>query len=190
MSPYLGIPARFMKSTTKLNFIQMKKIAIFYGSESGNTETVAHIISKKLDGLDVHLANIANTSDVKLLEDFDFLILGTSTWGLGDLQDDWERFMPKLKNADLNGKTVALFGLGDSDAYPDTFVDGMADLYEVVTQGGARVVGQVPVDNYNFDSSRAVIDDQFMGLPLDEDNESDLTEKRISDWLADIKPLI
>lgn len=168
----------------------MKKIAIFYGSTSGNTETAAHSISKKLNGLDVHLANIANTSDVQLLEDFDFLILGTSTWGYGDMQDDWDLFMPKLKKADLKGKTVALFGMGDSGAYPDTFVDAMAELYEVVTQCGATVVGQVPVDNYDFDSSRAVMDDRFVGLALDEDNESDLSEKRISEWVAKLIPLV
>src|SRR5690606_2432571 len=99
-------------------------------------------------------------------------------------------FMPKLKKFSLEGKTVALFGLGDSGAYPDTFVDAMAELYEVVTQCGAKVVGQVPVDNYDFDSSRAVMDGHFVGLALDEDNESDLTEKRISAWVEQLKLLI
>lgn len=125
-----------------------------------------------------------------MLENFDFLILGTPTWGYGDLQEDWEQFIPKLKKISLEGKTVALFGLGDSGAYPDTFVDAMAELYEVVTQCGARVVGQVPVDNYDFDSSRAVMDGHFVGLALDEDNESDLTEKRISAWVEQLKPLV
>lgn len=168
----------------------MKKIAIIYASDSGNTETAAHAINKEFSGMDVHLANIADASDLQLLEDGDFLILGTPTWGYGDLQEDWERFMPKLKQANLKGKTVALFGLGDSGAYPDTFVDAMAELYEVVIQGGARVIGQVPVDHYDFDDSRAVLDGNFVGLALDEDNESDLTDQRISEWVAKLKPLI
>jgi len=168
----------------------MKKITLFFGSDSGNTEAAAHTIGKEFIGTDVHLANIADTKDAQLLEDSDFLILGTSTWGYGDLQEDWERFMPLLKKANLKGKTVALFGMGDSGAYPDTFVDAMGELYEVVTQCGAKVVGQVPVDNYHFDSSRAVIDNRFVGLALDEDNESDLTEKRISDWVEQLKQLV
>ncbi len=168
----------------------MKKIAIFYGSDSGNTEAAAQAIGKEFNDIDVQLINIAHTRDVQLLEDYDFLILGTSTWGYGDLQEDWERFMPNLKKANLQGKTIALFGLGDSGAYPDTFVDALAELYEVVTQCGATVIGQVAVDNYQFDSSRAVIDGLFVGLALDEDNESDLTQQRISDWVAKLKPLI
>lgn len=168
----------------------MKKTAIFYGSDSGNTEAAAQAIAKEFIGTEVYLANIANTKDVQQLEDFDFIILGTPTWGYGDLQEDWERFLPKLKKANLKGKTVALFGLGDSSAYPDTFVDAMAELYEVVTQCGATVVGQVSIENYDFDSSRAVLDDFFVGLALDEDNESDLTEKRISDWVTKLKALV
>lgn len=168
----------------------MKKMAIFYGSDSGNTETAAQAIAKEFTDMEVHLTNIADAKDVQLLEDSDFLILGTPTWGYGDLQEDWELFMPKLKKANLEGKTVALFGMGDSGAYPDTFVDAMAELFEVVTQCGATVVGQVPIENYDFDSSKAVIDGHFVGLALDEDNESDLTEKRISDWVARLKALI
>jgi flavodoxin I len=168
----------------------MKKMAIFYGSDSGNTEAVAQAIAEEFTGMDVFLANIAETKDVQQLEGFDFIIMGTPTWGYGDLQEDWEQFIPKLKKISLEGKTVALFGLGDSGAYPDTFVDAMAELYEVVTQCGARVIGKVPVDNYDFDSSRAVMDGHFVGLALDEDNESDLTEKRISAWVEQLKPLV
>ncbi|MCA1744709.1 MAG: flavodoxin [Bacteroidales bacterium] len=168
----------------------MKKMAIFYGSDSGNTEAAAQAIAKAFTGMDVHLANIADTKDAQQLEGFDFIIMGTPTWGYGDLQEDWEQFIPKLKKISLEGKTVALFGLGDSGAYPDTFVDAMAELYEVVTQCGASVIGQVPVDNYDFDSSRAVMDGHFVGLALDEDNESDLTAKRISAWVEQLKPLL
>lgn len=174
----------------KSKYKHMKKIAIFFGSDSGNTEAAAQAIGKEFMDMEVNLFNIAKASDLQLMEDADFLILGTSTWGYGDLQEDWERFMPKLKKANFKGKTVALFGLGDSSAYPDTFVDAMRELYEVATQCGANIVGQIPVENYQFDSSRAVIDGRFVGLALDEDNESDLTEKRISGWVEKLKTLI
>lgn len=167
----------------------MKKIAIFYGSSTGNTKSVAHSIADKLSGFDVHLADISNAAAEHLTE-FSCLIFGTSTWGYGDIQDDWESFLPKLKKVDLKGKSVALFGLGDGEAYPDTFVDGIADIYDAVLKGGAQVVGQVSTDGYNFSESRAVKGGVFVGLPLDEDNQSNLTNQRLEVWVGELKSCI
>ena len=33
-----------------------------------------------------------------------------------------------MDDLDLSGKKVAVFGLGDQEAYPDTFVDGLGIL--------------------------------------------------------------
>ena len=66
--------------------------------------------------------------------------------------------MRTLRGADLSGKTVALFGCGDSESYPDTFVGGMGELYQAVVGAGAHVVGAVPVDGYTFDASDAVVE--------------------------------
>ena len=93
-----------------------------------------------------------------------------------------------LRGADLSGKTVALFGCGDSESYPDTFAGGMGELYQAVVGAGAHVVGAVPVDGYTFDSSDAVVDGHFVGLALDEVNESDKTDARIDAWAAAITP--
>ncbi|TCO06054.1 flavodoxin [Natronoflexus pectinivorans] len=164
----------------------MDKIAIFYGSSTGNTKTAANAIAKQLNGYDVYIGDIAN-AEPSHVSGFNLLIFGVSTWGYGDIQDDWEIFLPNLEKMDLTGKTIALFGLGDAEAYPDTFVDAMGDLYETVVKNGARVVGQVPVDGYNFSESRAVIDGRFAGLPLDEDNESDMSSTRIENWVSDLK---
>ncbi len=166
----------------------MKKIAIVYGSTTDNTKNIAQEIANKLSGEDVTLLDVSKLKAGDL-DNYPNLILGTSTWGLGDLQDDWEGYVSNLENSDLTGKTIAFFGLGDSGSYPDTFVDGMGILYETVKDKGAKLIGELSTDGYSFDCSRAAIDGKFIGAALDEDNESNKTENRINAWLESIKPL-
>mgnify|MGYP003228480595 CR=1 FL=1 len=110
------------------------------------------------------------------------------TWGAGEVQDDWYDGLKVIKNADLSGKTVALFACGDSESYPDTFVGGMLEIYNAVKQAGANVIGAVATDGYTFDDSESVVDGKFVGLALDEVNEDSKTDERIDDWVAEIKP--
>jgi len=124
------------------------------------------------------------------LEAYSNLILGTSTWGDGELQDDWDNFMPELKKADLKGKTVALFGLGNASFYPDTFVNALGKLSVAIKEKGCSVVGQVAKDGYTFEASLALgDDDRFVGLPLDVENEDALTDSRLKVWVESILPL-
>jgi flavodoxin I len=165
----------------------MKKISIIYGSSTGNAQETAEKIAELLSEFSPQLKDVAQCS----ADDFtaaDCLILGTSTWGLGDLQDDWYDMLPRLKSVDLSGKIVALFGLGDASGYSDTFVDGMGELYEFFFGKGCKIVGSVATAGYSFDDSRAVVDNKFVGLPIDVDNESDLTDERVSSWVQNIKP--
>ena len=106
------------------------------------------------------------------------------------MQDDWYDGIKTLKGADLSGKTVALFGCGDSESYPDTFVGGMAELYNAVKAAGANVIGAVATEDYTFDDSEAVVDGKFVGLALDEVIEDDKTHERIDAWVAEIKPCL
>lgn len=115
------------------------------------------------------------------------LLLGTSTWGAGELQDDWYDGLEKLKGADLSGKTIALFGCGDCESYGDTFCGALAEIYEGLKGSGAKFVGQVPVDGYTFGDSAAVVDGMFLGLALDDINEDDKTDGRIDAWVEEIK---
>jgi flavodoxin I len=164
----------------------MKKTGIFYGSSSGTTEDVARRIAARLG---VEAGDIYNVGDApaSAVEPYDVLILGTSTWGSGDLQDDWDSFLPKLKKADLSGKTIALFGTGDSSSFGDTFCDGIGIIYEQLKASGASFIGAVTPGGYTFDDSAAVVDGLFVGLPLDEINESDLTDRRIAQWVEQLK---
>lgn len=163
----------------------MKKTVIIYGSSTGTCEDLAGRIGSKLGVSDV--INVTE-ADADVIAANDNLILGTSTWGAGELQDDWYDGVELLKSADLSGKTVALFGCGDCESYSDTFVGAMAEIYNAVVEAGATVVGQVSTDGYTFDDSAAVVDGKFVGLALDEVNEDNLTDGRIDAWVAAITP--
>ena len=161
----------------------MSKIAVFYGSTTGTCETLAGVIAGKL-GTDA-VFSAADLDDAKIAE-YDLLVLGTSTWGDGELQDDWYDAVEVLKNADLSGKKVALFGCGDSASYPDTFCGAMGILYEAVQ--GATILGTgMPTDGYSFSASQAVVDGAWVGCALDDVNESDQSEARIDAWLAKVQ---
>lgn len=159
------------------------KMAIYYGSSNGNTESVAKAIRKRLGGKErVAMFDVANLSSAEAMQEYDILLWGCPTWGEGDLQDDWEDFYSCLDGIDLSGKSVALFGLGDQDGYGHEFVNALKILYDKATAQGANMIGFWPDEGYEYDSSEAVIDGKFVGLVIDEDNQSDLTEERIEKW--------
>lgn len=155
-------------------------IGIFYGSSVGNTRFVAEKLELLIPGSELNPVETATKEDI---EKYDFLILGTSTWGMGNLQDDFETFVDTLLTVDLNGKTVALFGLGDQFTYPDTYCNGMGRLYDLIKDKGCKFVGSWPIDDYDFSDSLAVVDGKFVGVALDEDNEPDLTDYRLGEWV-------
>lgn len=174
----------------------MARIGIFFGTDTGRTRQVAKQMAKKLGEAAAAPVNIGRTS----LEDFlayDALILGTPTLGRGALPSadnttlsapSWEEFLLQLDGVDLSGKVVALYGLGDQVKYGEEFVDALALLYDRIAACGARIVGEWPVAGYEFKASQAVIDDCFIGLALDHDNQAALTEGRVDAWLAQIRP--
>ncbi len=161
----------------------MKKTLVVYGSSTGTCQAIAEKIGEKLGA---EVVDVASLTDGQVNE-AENLILGTSTWGAGELQDDWYDGVEKLKSADLSGKTVALFGCGDSESYSDTFCGGMEEIYSAVSEKGAKVIGEVSTDGYTFDDSAAVHDGKFVGLALDDVNEDDKTDERIDAWVDSIK---
>ena len=158
-------------------------IGIFYGSTNGNTENAAKLIQNSIGSADIK--NIADAT-VEDLNKYKILILGSSTWGLGDLQDDWEEAVSKLDKIDFSGKKVALFGCGDQEGYPDTFINALGTIYQKIEGRGADFIGRWPVEDYTFDESTAVKDGSFVGLALDEDNQEDLTDNRIIEWVKSL----
>lgn len=165
----------------------MKETIIVYGSTSGNCESVANRIA---EALRVNSSSVISASNLtsEIVNKADNLILGSSTWGSGDLQDEWYDGVDVIKSTNLAGKTVAVFGCGDSCGFSTTFCEAMKTLYDAAEGAGANMIGSVSTDGYTFDDSAAVVDGKFVGLAIDEDNESDKTDERIDAWVESIKP--
>ena len=161
----------------------MSKVGIFYGTTTGVTEDIAHRIADKIDGADIF--NIDGNEDK--LNDYDVLLLGASTWGFGDLQDDWQTVLDELSNLDLKGKKVGYFGTGDQGTFADTFIDALGIINDEIKKTGVTVIGQTSTEGYEFSESRAVVDGKFLGLVVDEINQPDLTDERIDAWVEEIQ---
>lgn len=167
----------------------MKKVGIFFGSSTGTTQDIAERIGKKLGISPIDIKDIAKAS-VDEFANYEVLLLGSSTWGDGDLQDDWADVESDLQAADLSGKQVAFFGVGDASSYGESFCSAMGLLYNLLKDSNAQFIGSVELDEYEFEDSEAVINGRFIGLPLDEDNDSNLTNERINNWVEAIQSAI
>ncbi len=169
----------------------MAKIGIFYGSTSGTTEELAEKIQDAIgdDICDVYSME-EDFDDVDDLLQYDYLILGCSTWGAGEVQNDWREplFDMEVDKPDFSGKTIAIFGPGDCEGHSKHFVGALGTLYDQFKALGAKVVGEVSIEGYTFEKSTAIRNGKFAGLALDEINESDKTDQRIADWLDLLKP--
>ncbi len=164
----------------------MKNVGIFYGSSTGNTESAAEQIQKEFGEDIAHIYDVTDASS-KDIEQYSNLIFGSSTWGIGDMQDDFDVFLSKIQKANLKDKKVAIFGFGDQDTYSDSFVDAIGLIYKALENKVCEVVGKIPTDGYEYDESKAEIDGQFVGLPLDEENQSNLSDERITKWVEQLK---
>lgn len=160
----------------------MKKIGIFYGSTTGTTENIASKIAKILNVDEKDVRDVA-TSAPSDLAPYDMLVLGTSTWGNGELQEDWYDFIDGAQALDLKGKTVVLFGCGD-ETMSDSFCSAVGKLYEAFKACGATMVGEYDTDGYKFRHSEAVVDGKAVGLLLDEVNHPELTDFRLRGWVG------
>lgn len=173
----------------------MAKIGIFFGTDTGNTRKIAKSIAKQIGEAAGKPDNIKNVGVDDLLA-YDVLILGSPTYGEGELPgltagtstESWEEFLPNLVGADFSGKTIALYGLGDQVGYPGNFVDALGMIYDAFADCGAKFVGFTSTEGYEFESSKAILDEKFVGLVLDEDNQKELTDVRLADWLDSISP--
>lgn len=163
----------------------MKRICVFYSSVTGTTKRIALLVAAQL-GLPV--SDVYHTSEIteSLISNYDLLILGTSTWGMGELNDDWSTAVQRLRKMNLRGKEIAIFGSGDSVAYSDVFCEAIGIIYYALKWTGAKFIGEVAEDGYHFDSSLAIVGSSFVGLPLDEENEPELTDTRVANWVTQL----
>lgn len=167
--------------------VGVAEIALFYGSDDGNTENIARRIQARFGEEVIALYDIADATQLDFAE-YDSIILGIPTWDFGQIQSDWEDFWDDVAEIDFSGKTVALYGLGDQFGYGDFFLDAMGMLHDVVKERGATMIGYWPVAGYEFDASKAWLEEEnlFVGLGLDEDQQAELTCERLNKWCQQI----
>ncbi|MDA3779103.1 MAG: flavodoxin [Bacteroidales bacterium] len=169
----------------------MKKLGLFYGPIGGATEKVAKKIAVALgnDNVDIIPVKNAKYSDVEKYENLIFGIstIGKETWDSDNLADDWDVFLPELEKINYSNKVIAMFGLGNQISYGLHFVDALGIIAKKILPKGACIIGRTDTDDYEFRESLAVIDNKFIGLPINEEFESNLTDTRINKWIEKIK---
>lgn len=167
----------------------MAKIGLFYDTDTGNTRKVAKLIKAQFAEDEIEMKAVAKL-EVADFDKYSAFILGTPTLGEGELPDNWNALLPQLDALNFSGKTIALYGLGDQEQYGHEFVNGLGLLYEKFEALGASFVGFWSTEGYEFTVSLGELNGEFVGLVLDQDNQSDLTPERLETWLADVKPAL
>lgn len=171
-------------------------VGLFYSTTTGHTEEAADTIKSKWSG-DITDPTEIGEVDVSSLADYDALVVGVPTWhtGADEMRSGtaWDDVLEEITQTDLAGKKVAIFGCGDSSGYGDYFCDAMEEMQRTFKEAGATVVGAWAADGsspnhtYDFQDSKSCVDGVFYGLPLDYDNEDDLSEPRIEEWVAQVQ---
>lgn len=161
-----------------------EKIGLFYGSSTGAGERVAQLIKQIIEQSELATVDLAivSSDNLKVMENYQYLIYGCSTWNIGELQDDWALKFEELNVVNFAGRKIALYGNGDQYGYSNTFVDAIGMIGDKVASLGGEIVGFWPKDGYEFEFSKGIFDNTFMGLPLDDDNEPEKTNQRVVNW--------
>ncbi len=164
----------------------MKKTGIFYSFNTVKTGQAVKMLVETIGKENVELVNAETVTEDKF-KSFDNLILGVPTWFDGELPNYWDEFVPALKDMNLKGKKIALFGNGDQKNYSENFVDGIGIMAGILEESGAKIVGFTSAEGYKFESSKALQGDKFTGLALDFENQPRMNKERISKWVEQLK---
>ncbi len=164
------------------------QIGLFFGSTTCYTEMAAEKI-RDIIGADIVTLHNIKDEPLKNAEQYDFIIFGISTWDFGEIQEDWESKWDDIADVNLNGKTIALFGMGDQQGYGQWFQDALGMLHDKINTQTFTQLGFWPNDSsYEFEASKALTPDgkQFVGLALDEDSQYELSDERIATWVEQV----
>ena len=171
----------------------MKNTALLFSPEGGNVHSVTNKLGEILGNENVDIIPVRQVTKGDV-EKYDQIILigstvGADHWSNESIEDEWHAFFLQMDDKSFEDKKTAIVGLGNSVLYPEHFADGMAHLHKYLSDRKAQIYGAVETDDYTFTDSEALNDDGlFCGLPIDEDNEDDLTTERLENWLAALKP--
>lgn len=166
----------------------MAKVGIFFGSSSGVTREAAELLGEQFGSSD--LIDMEEDYDgLDQFDEYDVLLIGSSTWGQGDPQRDWVDPLYDITNErpDFSGKKVAFFGAGDQKTHGEHFVSALGKMHDLFTSLGAEAYGYTSTEGYEYEFSLAERDGKFCGLAFDNVNQEDMTEDRVVNWAAQVK---
>lgn len=171
----------------------MNRTALLFSPEGGNVNRVTNKLGEIIGNDKVDIIPVRNVVEGELDKYEQIIFVGSTVgadhWTNKMVKDEWQEFFLKRDELSFENKKVAIVGLGNSVLYPEHFADGMAHLYDKITERKGNVLGFVEAKNYDFTDSKAVNEDGFFcGLPIDEDNEEDLTTERLEKWISNLKP--
>lgn len=166
----------------------MAKVGIFFGSSSGVTRGAAELLAEQFS--ESELIDMEEDYDgLEQFEDFDVLLIGSSTWGQGDPQRDWIDPLYDISNdqPDFSGKKVAFFGAGDQRTHGEHFLSALGKMHDLFVSLGAEACGFTSTEGYEYEFSLAEKDGKFCGLGIDDVNQEELTEDRVVCWAHQLK---
>lgn len=188
------VPMFGTSNTVQIVQLDMASTAIIFGTSTGSTETVADLIAENLEG------EVDGPFDVETLEGsvknffekYDSLIVGTPTWNTGADSErsgtGWdELYYGDMQEMNLQGKKVAVFGLGDQISYSENYADATGELHDVFEGLGCKLMGYTSQEGYEHEDSKAIRGDLFCGLLCDMVNQEELSDERVESWVAQLK---
>lgn len=164
----------------------MSKTAIIYSFHTQKSKKVAEKVIEAFGKEEIDVIN-AEELTTESFEKYDHFIVSAPTWFDGELPNYWDEFLPDLEEMDLSKKTFAIFGLGDQKGYPENFCDAIGLMASILEECGAKIVGHTSLEGYTYESSKAQRGNEFVGLPIDQENQARLTNDRVSKWVKKIK---
>ncbi|MGZ8184033.1 MAG: flavodoxin domain-containing protein [Methylobacter sp.] len=117
----------------------MDKIEIIFRTEKAMIATMAQVMRRVLgDDIADEPVNV-NWATVSGLLQYKALILDVPTYEVDELpgrttgreEGNWEEFLFRIDKANLSGKRVVLFGLGNQQKYYDRFAGSLIHLYHM-----------------------------------------------------------
>lgn len=128
----------------------------------------------------------------KKFGEYDALVVGTPTWNTGaDTERSgtgWDEiYYGEMQDLNLQGKKVAVFGLGDQVSYTENYADASGELHDVFEKLGCKMMGYTSQEGYEHAASKAIRGDLFCGLLCDEINQDDLSAERVENWVAQLR---
>ncbi|MFT8872553.1 MAG: flavodoxin domain-containing protein [Sporolactobacillus sp.] len=132
----------------------MTKILVAYASQTGNTEEIAFKIAEgvRSKGIEPDVKELFDLTAEELSQ-YDGVLMGSFTAGLGDLPLDAEYLLEEVGTTHLEGTYAACFGSGDR-RYGQYFAAAVDTIQTVLSDAGAQIL--VPP----FKIERSLTDDE------------------------------